>query len=202
VVLVADQDRDRTEVVPVARITVERQRAFVAELADREALARWLVAEARWERDQAELDRERAVTWGDRNHEQWERHHQEVVLPYVAELEAVRDLLVWLHAEAVWQRDQARAAWKRSAAMCEQVTTALRGRFTSEMKLRGELTVAVERLASSEGFLRALVEAMDRVWEAAGVDPEAELLELLETVRRQREASEALLAERRKDGVR
>lgn len=35
--------------------------------------------------------------------DQWERGHQDEVLPYTANLEADRDLLLWLHAEAVWK---------------------------------------------------------------------------------------------------
>jgi len=79
-------------------------------VADRDLLL-WLHAEAGWQRDQAELETARATNTWRSIAEQWERGHNEDVLPYTAKLEADRDLLLWLEAEAMWlaRREQENA---------------------------------------------------------------------------------------------
>lgn len=82
----------------------ETRAALEAERLDRYGAVRdrdlllWLHAEAVWHREQAVM--EEALRWR-KIVEQWEQGHQNEVLPYTAKLEADRDLLLWLHAEAV-----------------------------------------------------------------------------------------------------
>lgn len=55
--------------------------------------------------------------------ERWERDHQGTVLPYTEQIEAERDLALWLHAEAVWQRDEVNAEIRRVLAEVENSPT-------------------------------------------------------------------------------